>query len=160
LVTLRQAREADARTLWEWANDREVRSQSFDERPFPWDAHVSWLADKLASPRCRIYVVENESGEPVGQVRFDLQDDETAMIDFSVQADARGRGYGSEGLRIACHRAFADLAATSVVGLVKPANHASLRAFQRAGFDEDGVELVGSQRAMRMALARHASGDR
>ena len=159
-MKLRQASQDDARMLWEWANDPEVRRQAFGERVIPWDAHVPWFSEKLVDPRCRIYVVENESGEPVGQVRFDLGDDGTAMIDFSVQADARGRGYGSEGLRAAWDRAFAELDASTVVGLVKPANEPSLRAFQRAGFAEDGAELVGGQRAVRMVLARPASEER
>ena len=154
MVRIRPARQEDCLTLWEWANDPETRRQAFDKRPIPKESHVQWFNGKLADPNCAIYIVETDDDQAVGQVRFDLQEDGTAVIDFSIDTAMRGRGYGSTALREASRLLIDNHPVASVAGLVKPDNVASLRAFEKAGFRRGGRESVSGQPAIRMALAR------
>lgn len=153
-IKLRRARQEDCLMLWEWANDPEVRRQAFDPQPIPKESHILWFNDKLADPNCAIYIVEADDGQAVGQVRFDLhREDGTAVIDFSIDATIRGHGFGSAALREASRLFMDNHPVTSVSGLVKPENVASLRAFEKAGFRRDGRAPVSVQ-AVRLALAK------
>jgi len=151
-VTLRRAAEKDQRLLWEWRNEPEVRAQSFESGPIPWERHVDWFRAKFRDPNCFVYVVLNGQEEPIGQVRFDVRLDGTAEVSVSLAKEQRGRGYG----RVAIQRACADLIHTvpvaQFVAHVRPENVASMRAFGKAGFVEQGNEVIKGCQALRMLL--------
>jgi methionyl-tRNA formyltransferase len=138
---LRPASGDDARLLWEWVNDPTVRQSAFQSDPIVWADHVLWLETRLASPVCRIYIAES-GGEPVAQVRFDLDGEGCAEIDVSVAPEARGRGIGTAVVRSACTRAFAETGAHRVLARVKLENTASQRMFAAAGFADRGQSAV------------------
>ena len=154
MVKIRPVCQDDCLLLWEWANDSGVRQWSFDPRPIPIDSHIQWFNGKLADPDCHFYIVEADDDQSVGQVRFDLLKDGTAIVSFSVQDLARGRGYGSAALREASQLVFKERPIAEVVGLCLPENRASLRAFEKAGFHQDGQEIEHGQVAVRMTLSR------
>lgn len=153
-MTVREVTDADCRLLWEWVNDPAVRTSAFRSAPVPWDEHVSWFAARRRDPRCHMYVLEDEHDAPVGQVRFDVGVDGVAEIDLSIAAAARGRGYATQGLRLACARVTARGDTTGIRALVKPGNVASLRAFERAGFVVAGAARVGGQEAVVLTIGR------
>ena len=150
--TLRPVAEADCELLLAWANDAEVRRASFRSDPIVPAEHRAWFAARLADPRTRIYVLE-VGGRPLGQIRFEEREG-GALIGVSVAAEARGHGYGATAIRLGCERWFADGGAGPAVALVKPDNAASLAAFERAGFTQDGESWTDGQRAVRLTLAR------
>ena len=55
-IRLRRVREEDSRLLWEWVNDRVVRSTSLNSEPIPWENHVNWFAQKLNDRNCHIFI--------------------------------------------------------------------------------------------------------
>ena len=138
-LVLRPARSADAKLLWQWANDSDVRRASFSPEPIAWEAHEAWLEAKLATSRTRIWLLEHDC-EPVGQVRYD-SDGAVAEIDYSVAAPSRGRGFGAVLLHRSAPLACGELSVGVLVGLVRDDNHASCRAFERAGFRATGREV-------------------
>ena len=154
MVKIRPVRQDDCLLLWEWANDPEVRRWSFDPDPIPMDTHIEWFYRKLSDPYCRFYMMETEDNRPIGQVRFDFQEDGTAVISFSVQEAARGFGYGSSALKEATQLVFKEHIVAKVVALCLPENRASLRAFEKAGFHHDGRKIERGQVGVRMTLAR------
>lgn len=127
MLRLRDARGSDAALLFEWRNDVDVRRWSFAPGPVRWADHVAWLREVLGDPRRRLYIVE-VGGMAVGQVRLDATD-EGEMISVSICPEARGRGIGSAVVQAACEHAAGD-----VVARIKAGNHASIAAFERAGF--------------------------
>jgi UDP-2,4-diacetamido-2,4,6-trideoxy-beta-L-altropyranose hydrolase len=131
-VTLRAVTRDDACLLWEWANDPAVRANAFHPEPIPWETHCAWLDGKLRSPDCRIWIMER-AGQPVAQVRYDRLGD-TAEIGLSVAAAARGLGLARALLQVSAREACAVLGVRRLLAFVKPDNHASARAFERAGF--------------------------
>lgn len=100
-----------------------------------------------------MYVVLNAREEPIGQIRFEVAPDGSAEVNISLVKEQRGRGYG----RVAIQRACADLTRTvsvsRIVAHVKPENVASVRAFDKAGFVEQGKEVIKGCQALRMTLA-------
>lgn len=145
--TLRPATMADAKLLWGWANDPDVRRASLTAAPIGWEHHEAWLETKLAAPETRIWLLEHD-GEPVGQVRYDRAGD-VAEIGYSVAATSRRHGFGTAILEQSAPRACRELGVAQLVGLVREGNEASCRAFARAGFTAAGLERRGDAACIR-----------
>lgn len=144
-LILRLATEADARLLWTWANDATVRAAAFSRAAIPWEQHQRWLADRLHRAETHMYIAL-ANGEPIGQIRFDA-DGACAVVDVSVAAAQRRRGYGRVLVEAGTRRLFADTAITVVRAYVKPGNEASRRAFSGAGYAERGLVSTNGHRA-------------
>lgn len=138
-LSIRTATIDDAELLWEWANDRSVREQSFNSEPISWESHLKWLSDKMESPSTQFYLLL-ENGEPTGQIRYDRDDREqsAAEISFSIAEEHRGKKLGIAILELTCDKALKDLNCRQITALVIKGNEASHKAFLRAGFKEDG----------------------
>jgi len=92
-LCLRQAVISDMEIYYDWANDPETRQQSFQQKPITWPEHAEWFAGKLLCPDVIMMVMETPRGLPVGQVRFDIQNN-VATINYSLDSLYRGRGWG------------------------------------------------------------------
>ena len=133
---LRPADAGDAFLLWRWANDAATRAQSFQKEAIPWDDHRRWLARRLASEACRIYILEWRT-IPVGVVRYDRIEADLARISFAVDRDFRGRGLGLRLIEMSRPLASRDLAVESFEAETLPENAPSRKVFGRAGFHEE-----------------------
>jgi RimJ/RimL family protein N-acetyltransferase len=93
-VSVRPATLDDSGRLLDWANDPVTRAASFRPDRIEPAAHERWLADRLASPTCRL-MIGSEGSTPVGQIRFEMGLDGSAEIGISLAPTARGRGIGA-----------------------------------------------------------------
>jgi RimJ/RimL family protein N-acetyltransferase len=152
-LRLRQAREGDSKLLWEWANDPGVRAVSFGSEPIPWKRHVEWLRSRLDDPNCVMYIAIDSKGEPIGQVRYDIHEDE-AVISISVDQRFRGRGYGSAAIQLASRDILQRPTIEVIHAYVKQDNEASVRAFAKAGFSEMGMAVVRGHQAIHLVLRK------
>jgi UDP-2,4-diacetamido-2,4,6-trideoxy-beta-L-altropyranose hydrolase len=137
LLQVRPAVVDDARLLWNWANEPEVRAVSFHSEPIPWETHLRWFASKLQDEDCRILVTELPGAAPVGVIRFEAGGEEAA-VSVSVSKGFRGQGLGAETIRRGTEAFLNETTATCVRAFVKPDNTASLRAFEAAGYQPAG----------------------
>ena len=140
-MRLRRAEYSDARLLWEWANDPDVRSSSFSSAHIEWDQHVDWFRKKLSDESTFMFVAIDGQGTPVGQVRFEADENCQARIDISLASEKRGRGLSSTLIEQAVEKVF-GMDVVRVHAGVKSENRASIRAFERAGFTKAGDSLV------------------
>lgn len=132
-LTLRRATMKDASTLFDWRNDQLTRSMSLRPDHVGWEEHEWWLSASLVNP-CRVLMIAELDGEPVGTVRLDYGD-ETEMS-WTVAPSHRGKGIGS--VMIA-----AAMPAGDVIAWIKPENVASQRIAEKAGFvlsGHDGLQ--------------------
>jgi UDP-2,4-diacetamido-2,4,6-trideoxy-beta-L-altropyranose hydrolase len=139
-ITLRRATSDDMMLYFEWANDPDVRKNSFSQEPIALDAHRSWFAKKLSDDNAALYVME-VGGIAAGQIRFDMVAEEVnerlAEIDFSLDHKFRGQGFGATILTLGVKAFIRDTPKPIMIqGSVKNANIASRRAFFNAGFTE------------------------
>ena len=132
-LTLREATLDDSGTLLNWANDPEVRENSFNTEEIAYDNHCSWFSEKLSSSDCVIFICEKDQ-TPVGQIRVDIESN-TGQISFSIGVEFRGQGMGTQML-LSLPEALrnAGLTPEILTGKVKPQNKASCRAFEKAGY--------------------------
>jgi RimJ/RimL family protein N-acetyltransferase len=144
MLTFRKATIDDARLYFEWANDETVRKNSFNQEVIEFEDHVKWFEQKLRSPACHFYIFFNEQGQPVGQVRIDKQNEEI-IIGVSVDAKYRGQDLAWKMLSMACGDYLGRHPDASIKAYIKESNAASVKAFKKAGFEnEDMVEVNGS----------------
>lgn len=157
-LRLRPAREGDRRLLWEWANDPEVRAVSFGQEPIPRDSHVRWFEARLRDPNCIFYVGVDENDVPVGQIRFDREED-GVVVSVSVGREQRGRGYGRLLIEIASQRVH-DSTGSAIRAYVKPGNQASARTFERAGYSQAGAARIRGQEVLVFVFSKQAAAKR
>lgn len=150
--TLRLADEADCEKVWRLANDPVVRAVSFSSQPISWETHVAWFRARLADPRCLFYVAEGADSAFIGQARYEIEDGE-AVVSIAVCAEWRGRGYAPCILQSSAQSVFAGGGIRRIRAYVKPENAASLRAFAKAGYRENGLTSVRGQSAVEFILS-------
>jgi len=143
-LALRRAAPEDCRLIWEWANDPKVRAVTFSSNPIPWENHVRWYSEKLRDPGCYFYIVSDETRKPLGQVRYETTALE-AVISLTLVPPARGRGLGSAMIVRGTEQYFAESGAHTVHAYMKTDNAASVGAFEKADFQDQGiVQIRGS----------------
>lgn len=130
-LILRPAEDTDCRFYYTLVNDPEVRRNSFQSAPIPWEQHQSWFARRLASADSRLWVLI-AAGLPVGQVRLDRHDTR-AHIDYSLDPLVRGRGWGPVIITLGLAAFFSEHD-MPVRAEVKSGNLASRAIFEKLGF--------------------------
>lgn len=138
-LKLRPATLADENQYLAWANEPEVRRQSFNTKPIPLDQHQRWFRSRLKSPEALLRVLVDSEGLALGQIRFERSFNERtrARIGFSLDPIARGHGLASELIRQGCAALVQQWGEDiETYGEVRVGNQASAMALMRAGFAE------------------------
>ena len=158
MLRLRRATSDDCRRYWEWVNEPGVRDASFSGAAIGWDEHVAWFAARLDDPRSVLRVVEDDERGPVGQVRLDGRSASEAEIDISIAPEHRGQRFGVDALRLVCAEAPSGRWPL-IVARVKAGNAASIRMFERAGFQRVEDDANGSVVRLEFAVHRVSSDE-
>jgi UDP-2,4-diacetamido-2,4,6-trideoxy-beta-L-altropyranose hydrolase len=153
-LRFRRARAEDRRLLWEWANDPKVRAASFSSTLIPWETHVDWFAQKLASDKSLLLIAEDEQAVPFGQIRFDFRQRGEADLNISLTAEKQGCGLAVPVIQAGIRELFANSNCSRVHAFVKLENVPSSKAFERAGFVRIGIEQVGESAAAHFIFRR------
>jgi L-amino acid N-acyltransferase YncA len=134
-VSFRDATETDAQLLWEWANDPVARAASFNSVPIAWEEHQKWFHRRLAQGD-PIYLALGGGLTPLAVVRFEIKEDDLAVISYNLAPDARGKDISTLILVWACEQFRQAHSRVRVHAWIKSDNLASQRCFVRAGFRE------------------------
>ncbi len=133
-LDVRHATLADEALLLAWANDSDTRKNSFSPDPISSQTHRQWFHSRLRDIEgCFIYIVETESGIPVGQVRFE-KEEQVWELHYTVAPEFRGRGIGKSLLNAAIQKFRDEKSGLLVFGRVKSENIRSQRIFKGLGF--------------------------
>jgi RimJ/RimL family protein N-acetyltransferase len=139
--SMRDAVASDAELTFSWANDPETRANSFSSGSIDFGEHLQWWNEKMESPSAKYFIGELGT-QVLGLVRFDVKED-FSVIGITVAPEVRGLGYAKIMLEVACKRYF-SLFSKPVWAWIKEENHASIKAFERTGFNKIGEELIGN----------------
>jgi RimJ/RimL family protein N-acetyltransferase len=96
-------------------------------------------------------VVDAATDELLGSVGFGLEEDGRAWFGYWTRREARGRDIASRALRLLTRWAAREHDLARLHLIVEPANTASIRVAEKAGFQREGllrsyIELKGTRR--------------
>ncbi len=132
-IHIRFTEPDDARDLFDWRTDATTQEYSRQGESFSYESHVAWLRGSLKNPARNLFIAHNDSGEKVGQIRFD-REGEMAEVGIGVAPAMRGKGVGTELLRRGCENYLGNWGVTYILAEIKKTNVASMKIFERVGF--------------------------
>ena len=133
-IYLRRVKETDMKLLFDWRNNELVRKNSFCMDPVEWNEHVKWFNTTLVKSSVLFFILICKEQE-VGQIRIDLDLDNTAIINYSIAEKYRGFGYGKQILHLAETELYERFKNKYMLkALVKENNISSQVAFERLGY--------------------------
>jgi ribosomal protein S18 acetylase RimI-like enzyme len=132
-LKLRPAILSDAQTYFMWVNDSEVRSNAINTTPVSIQNHLKWFEERVMDVQNNLFVLV-AGNLPVGQIRFE-QHGEEAVVDYSLDASVRGRGWGKQLIKMGVE-ALKPRREMILKAVVKERNIASAKALIETGFSE------------------------
>lgn len=143
-ISSRLATPDDLLLYLNWANDPEVRANSFNSEAIKLENHRDWFLREVQNPRTLLLVFEY-GGTPFGQTRFHSEHDQS-LLNYSIDKEFRGQGLGAQMIDKALellHESQPHI--HSIIAKVKADNHSSIKVLERSGFakhSEQEKEIV------------------
>ena len=141
--------EADCKAVWLINNDPEIRSMSFSQESIPYEDHIKWFQKKITDKNSKMYKFVS-SNKIVGLVRLDVEKKQ-ALVNIAVRHEFRGKGVGTEILRLTIILAK-GLKLKTLLAEIKQTNKPSLKLFNKLGFFEKETILVNKEKVTKLEL--------
>lgn len=142
-VVLAPLRKSDAPALFAWINDRALVLLSAGFHAVHETQHAAWMTAIVARPDVAIFAIRTKTSSRligVCQLHSISRTHRSADLQIRIgEARWRGRGYGTEALRLLIDVAFKDLNLHRVSLHVLASNRAALRSYEKAGFVIEGT---------------------
>lgn len=147
-VRLRAIEKADLPAFVRWLNDPEIRQGISLNRPISLDEEEEWFADLLKKPQQERPLAIEIQPDPdkeewafVGNCGlFDI-DWESRSAEIGIHIGEKkywDQGFGTRVMRLVCKHAFGDLNLHRVWLRVFETNQRAIRAYEKAGFTQEG----------------------
>jgi RimJ/RimL family protein N-acetyltransferase len=134
ILIFRRANISDIEIYFNWLNDLEVRTQSYNSKSVSWDEHVKWFNEKINDSNNYFYIFQTISNENVGQVRIQKIDEINTLIGISIGLEHRGKGIAIRILELACKDYLNQYPNRIINSYIKYGNITSKLIFEKAGF--------------------------
>ena len=143
-LSLKKATISDCELLLSWANEPDTRRNSLNSESISLETHTKWLTQILHDESVSLYILYSED-IPVGQIRLNCTGTQ-AKISYSIAREYRGRGFGSQIIRMLEAIITAERPSLAIlVAEVKFMNVPSKKIFENNGYSiaqEDSVTQV------------------
>ena len=139
-ISLRNIRYEDTDLIVRWRNSEAVRCNFFYREKFTAETHLKWMDTKVKNGEVVQYIIEVD-GRPVGSTYFRDIDRKKLSAEYGVfiGEDVRGRGVGTEALRLTLDKAVSELGLKHIIARAIEGNNASINCFLHAGFTIDST---------------------
>jgi RimJ/RimL family protein N-acetyltransferase len=143
LVSLGPIRREHVHRYLRWVNDfGTTRYLGIEPRPMTLEQETAWYERASTNQEQPLFTIfERATGRAIGNCGLHNVDYRNRRTDVGImigEPDARGRGYGTEAMRLLLDFAFTVLGMHSVMLLVYEYNYAARRSYEKAGFREIG----------------------
>lgn len=144
-VYLRPAERADVETFVRWFSDAEVTRHLRIRVPFSQAGEEKWfdqMLEKQGKSDYHFVICLVEDGRPIGTAGLHQLDLENGSAEFGISIGEKAewnKGYGTETLQAICDFGFGQLRLERISLEVYAPNKAGQRAYQKAGFVEEGA---------------------
>lgn len=135
-IKIRKVEKSDLEVTFLWVNDSKIRAFSFNRHKISLKEHQDWFLSKLKSKDSEYYILL-DNGNPVGTIRFDIEDYKFAKINYLIDSHYTGRGLGTLILKKGIEFLKKNKPSIrSVYGYVFKENIASKKIFEKLSFKE------------------------
>ena len=142
-VLLRPITREDTPLIVKWRNSGAVRENFIFRETFTEEMHNHWLDTKVASGEVVQYIIVDKSDQkPVGSVYFRDISEKNRSAEYGMfigEASARGKGLGTETVKLFTAFGFETLGLHRISMRVLDGNEASIRSCEKGGFVREGV---------------------
>lgn len=132
LLSLRKVTSSDEDLLLTWTNDPLVRKGSFKNHTITKKEHKIWFNNKFKNPDVLMWIFQINNS-PGGLVRLERENNEV-VLSYQVAAEYRGKGLGTEMLKMAIDEVEHLWQDIKVMAYTVPGNVASVKSMEKAGF--------------------------
>ena len=134
-IRIRPITYDDTDLIVKWRNLDAVRNNFFYREEFTAATHLNWMDSKVKSGEVVQYIIEAD-GRPVGSTYLRDIDREKLSAEYGVfiGEDVRGRGIGTEALKLTLAKAQSELGLKHIIARAIEGNEASINCFLHAGF--------------------------
>jgi diamine N-acetyltransferase len=142
-VSLRALATGDLERVFDWHNDPELYdSLGGHFRYVSREAEASWLSQRLgARDEVNLAICVNVPPEHIGNIylrNINWVDRNAELHTFIGDTEHRGKGYGSEAVRLILKHAFENLGLARVYLYVLASNSPAIAAYEKCGFVKEG----------------------
>jgi len=142
-VYLSPIQEKDLPELFAWINDRETVLYNASYRPISDLEHRSWY-ESLSGDRNRVFFLIRRVSDDglIGSCQLLSIHSVYRNAELQVRIgrkESRGRGFGTEALKLLLRFAFDDLNLERVYLHVFETNKAAIRVYEKIGFVHEGI---------------------
>jgi len=142
-VELAPLRPEDSPVLFEWINDRALVLHSAPYRPVSREEHERWFATVRTRSDVRIFGIRlRADGRLIGSCQLNGIHPVHRSAELQIrigEADARGRGFGTDATRLLLRFGFDELDLHRIYLQVFATNEPARRLYERVGFRSEGV---------------------
>lgn len=141
-VTLRAMRPQDLPYIMEYVNDYETYSSFTDSAPLPKTEafQALWMEHATREDLITFAIADRTTDEFLGTIQ--LRDINRAchrsLFSIILRPDTRGKGYGTDALRVLLQFAFRELNMHKVTLTVYEGNEGGKRLYEKCGFQYEG----------------------
>ena len=134
MLSFRKACIKDMQMYFDWANDLEVRKQSYNSSPIDIATHRKWFESAIINDSYDMYVFFDDDSKNVGQIRIQKLKNREALIGISIDSKHRGKKYAYEMLILSTEAFFKLNKEFQINAYIKESNLNSKFSFEKAGF--------------------------
>jgi RimJ/RimL family protein N-acetyltransferase len=142
-TTLGPLRPDDAPTLFDWINDRDDVLFNAPYRPVTWPEHLAWFDAVQRSKDTALFAIRDRATQAlVGTCQLTGIHPVHRSAELRIRigrAANRGKGHGTEAVRLLLDFAFRDLNLHRVWLHVFADNDRAIRVYQKCGFRDEGL---------------------
>ena len=135
-VRIRPVEESDIESIFELSNQPYVRKYSINKEKITWNNHVKWFNNTVNNKNIEFYIVNNEYNDLLGQVRFNMDDNDFFIVSISIAEVIKGKGLSKEILRKSIDLFFSRRSKNNqIIAYISKENIPSMRLFKGLGFE-------------------------
>ncbi len=137
-IYLRPITMADTDRIISWRNQDWVRRNFIYQEPFTKQGHETWMRTRVATGDAVQFIIcDKQTDRPLGSVYFRDIDRGNRKAEYGIfigEADATGRGIGTQAARLAVAYAKDVLGLHKLMLRVFADNTGAIKSYQNAGF--------------------------
>ena len=141
IINLRKVEITDINDMFEWRNHPDIRKNFFNQEMVSRDEHEKWFMAKLNDPDITVYMAYHRK-ERIGSIRFESRD-RVIKTSVMLNPDFLGKGLGPKVIKLGVERFIMEKNPDmQIIAEIKKDNVASIKAFEKAGFEEGSFAYI------------------